>query len=173
GTPIVLGCGRLREQKNFALLIKALASLREKVAAKLVILGEGPQRKNLESLISELGLTADVSLPGEVENPLSYMAHASVFCLSSSWEGFGIVLVEALAMGLPVISTDCPSGPAEILDGGRFGELVPVGDLPALSCALEAALTHKTFDKNALIERASLFSSEAACREYRRLFAAL
>ena len=133
---VILGVGRLAPQKNFAMLIRAFAKVRQKIDARLLILGEGPERARLERLVRDLGLENDVSLPGYVENPCAYMARARVFVLSSSWEGFGNVVAEAMAVGTRVVSTDCPSGPSEILDGGRHGILVPVDDVRAMASAI-------------------------------------
>jgi glycosyltransferase involved in cell wall biosynthesis len=138
--PLVLGAGRLSAEKDFPTLIRAFARARQQRGARLVILGEGEERPDLEALIRELGLGADVALPGFVDNPYAYMARAAVLVLSSRWEGFGNVLAEAMACGTPVVSTDCPSGPAEILEGGRWGPLVPMGDVAALTEAILAQL---------------------------------
>jgi glycosyltransferase involved in cell wall biosynthesis len=134
--PVILGAGRLSRQKAFHILIQAFARLEKKIECRLVILGEGPERAHLENLVNELGLDELVDMPGFIENPYSWMARASVFALSSIYEGFGNVLVEALAVGTPVVSSDCPSGPAEILNGGRYGHLVPPGDPHALADAI-------------------------------------
>ena len=134
--PIVLGVGRLHIQKDFPTLIKAFAMVRQKRPVKLVILGDGEERPRLEALVKKLGLENDVWMPGFVDNPFTFMAKVSVFVLSSAWEGFGNVLVEALACGCPVVSTDCPSGPSEILEGGKWGKLVPVGDHEKLAEAI-------------------------------------
>jgi len=134
--PIVLGVGRLHIQKDFPTLIKAFAMVRQKRPVKLVILGDGEERPRLEALVKKLGLENDVWMPGFVDNPFTFMAKVSVFVLSSAWEGFGNVLVEALACGCPVVSTDCPSGPSEILEGGKWGKLVPVGDHEKLAKAI-------------------------------------
>ena len=131
--PLILGVGRLEPQKDFPTLIHAFAQVRQVIDARLMILGSGSQRSYLEALIQELHLENDVLLPGYVDNPYAYMAKASVFALSSAWEGFGNVVAEALAVGTPVVSTDCESGPAEILDHGKYGELVPVKDTQALA----------------------------------------
>lgn len=139
--PIVLGVGRLEPQKDFFTLLQAFTLVRRQQDARLMILGAGSQREQLESLIRELDLTDHVSLPGYVNNPYAYMANASVFALSSAWEGFGNVIAEALAVGTPVVSTDCKSGPAEILADGKYGELVPVKDAQALSKALVKTLS--------------------------------
>jgi glycosyltransferase involved in cell wall biosynthesis len=140
--PVVLAIGRLAEQKDFSSLIRAFARLRQRRRARLLILGEGELRAVLESLVEECGLTADdVQMPGFVANPFAYLAHCGVFVLSSRWEGLPGALIEAMACGAPVISTDCPSGPREILDGGLWGTLVPVGDVEALAKTLETVLS--------------------------------
>jgi glycosyltransferase involved in cell wall biosynthesis len=140
GVPVVLGVGRLTEPKNFPLLVEAFALLRQRMPSRLIILGEGEMRPVLEDLISTLGVRNDVSLPGFVPSPYPYMSRASVFVMSSMWEGLPGVLIEAMACGAPVVSTDCPSGPSEILDGGRYGHLVPVGNPQALADAIESSL---------------------------------
>ncbi len=141
GPPIILGTGRLTRQKDFETLIHAVAMVRKTRPCRLVILGEGPLRSALENLVGRLNLTEHVSLPGFVENPFAYMARARLFVLSSVWEGFGNVLVEAMAAGTPVVATDCPSGPREILEDGAYGPLVPPGDPEALGSAVEACLS--------------------------------
>jgi len=128
-----------------------------------MILGEGEERPNLEALVRELGLEEDVALPGFVENPYKYMKRAAVFVLSSRWEGFGNVLVEAMALGTPVVATDCPSGPAEILEGGKWGRLVPVGNHEALA---EATLQVLRGEKVGASARALMFSVERMLEEY-------
>jgi glycosyltransferase involved in cell wall biosynthesis len=133
--PIILGVGRLTKAKDFPTLLKAFALVRKEIDSRLVILGEGEERKNLENLARDLGIEDYIWLPGFVDNPYKYMSKASVFVLSSIFEGLPTVLVEALALGCPVISTDCPSGPKEILESGNFGKLVPVGDYIALARA--------------------------------------
>jgi glycosyltransferase involved in cell wall biosynthesis len=138
--PVVLGAGRLDQQKDFPTLIRAFAAVRSRRPARLVILGEGPERGQLESLVEELGITADVRLPGFVSNPFSYMARAAVFVLSSAWEGMPGVLIQAMACGAPVVATDCESGPREALAGGKYGRLVPVGDHLALADAIAGTL---------------------------------
>ena len=134
--PVILGVGRLTKAKDFPTLIRAFELVRRERPARLMILGEGEERPQLEALIKELGLQEDIALPGFVDNPYAYMARSRVFVLSSAWEGFGNVLVEAMACGCPVVSTDCPSGPAEILENGKYGPLVPVGDITALALAI-------------------------------------
>ncbi len=141
--PVVLAAGRFTAQKGFPTLIQAFACVRQVLPARLLILGEGEQRLALETLIRQLGLEKDVSLPGFEANPYPYMARASVFVLSSRWEGLPGVLIEALACGTPLIATDCPSGPREVLRDGQYGQLVPVGDIAALAQAIELALGGK------------------------------
>ena len=138
--PVVLGVGRLSKQKDYATLIRAFDRVRRQRVARLVILGDGPERASLEALIAELGLADQASLPGFASNPFAYMARAGVFVLSSAWEGMPGALIQAVACGAPVVATDCESGPREILQGGRYGRLVPVGDPSAMAEAILAAL---------------------------------
>lgn len=140
GTPVLVAAGRLVQQKDFPLLLHAFARLRERRRARLLIFGEGRERPALEALAQALGIAADVALPGLVANPYAAFSRASLFVLSSAWEGLPTVLIEALACGCPVVSTDCPSGPSEILAGGRYGALVQPGDAGALAGAMEQAL---------------------------------
>ncbi|HOL13816.1 MAG TPA: glycosyltransferase, partial [Bacillota bacterium] len=137
--------------------------LRRKVEAKLVILGEGPERGKLEHLVEELGLKDDVSMPGFVENPYKYMRKSAVFVLSSRWEGLPTVLVEALALGIPVVSTDCPSGPAEILENGKWGRLVPVDDPKTLTDAILEAMND---ERGKGVERARNFVLDKIVEQY-------
>ena len=152
--PVILGVGSLKSVKDFPLLIRAFALVRKHRPARLMILGEGEERKKLESLIYELDLQKDVSLPGYIENPYKYMKYSRVFVLSSKWEGLPTVLIEAMALGTPVISTDCPSGPNEILENGKWGTLVPVGDVDALAKAIMKAIDE---ERGRGIERAKVF----------------
>lgn len=138
--PVILGVGRLTKQKDFPTLIRAFALVRRERQARLMILGEGEARPQLEALVQQLRLEHDVALPGFVENPYKYMKRAALFVLSSNWEGLPNALIEALALGTRVVSTDCPSGPSEILENGRWGSLVPVGDAKALAEAILVAL---------------------------------
>jgi len=140
--PIILGVGRLVPAKDYPTLLRAFAHFRARHPARLVILGEGRERPTLEKLATELGIAADLSLPGFVENPYAFMSQASVFVLSSILEGLPNALIEALACGCPVVSTNCRSGPQEILDKGAFGALVPVGDDKALANAILHTLEH-------------------------------
>ncbi len=142
--PVVLGVGRLTGQKAFPVLIEAFAQVRKCRPARLLILGEGEERPSLEGLVRQLGLEEDVRLPGFVANPYAYMARAAVFVLSSRWEGLPTVLVEAMSLGTPVVATDCPSGPREILHGGQYGPIVPMDDPQALAEAIENCLDGRT-----------------------------
>jgi glycosyltransferase involved in cell wall biosynthesis len=142
--PVILGVGRLYPQKDFPTLIRAFGEVRKIRPARLVILGSGPEQENLEKLIQELGLEKDVALLGFVNNPYAYMARAGVFVLSSIFEGLGNVLIEALAVGTPVISTDCKSGPSEILANGKYGFLTPVGDSQKMAEAILSVLSGNT-----------------------------
>lgn len=166
--PVVIGIGKLTAQKNFACLIRAFARVRATRPARLLILGEGRQREALVSLIHELGIGDAVSLPGFVANPFAYLGQAAVFVLSSAWEGLSNVVVEALACGCPVVSTDCPSGPAEILAGGKYGRLVPVGDAAALARAISATLDDPP-PRERMLQRARFFSVDRAVEQYRQV----
>ena len=165
--PVVLGVGRLTRQKDFPTLMRAFASVREERTARLLILGEGPERGRLERLAASLGLGGEVSFPGQVENPYAVMARAALLALSSRWEGLPLVMIEALACGCPVVSTDCPAGPAEILEDGRYGRLTPVGDPAALAEAILATLREPPA-RERLRTRGQWFTPERAVREYAR-----
>ncbi len=138
--PLILSAGELCMRKDFETLIRAFARVRTQRPCRLMILGRGNYRERLLSLVGELGIAKDFSLPGFLPEPYAYMAHADLFASTSLWEGLGFVLIEALAMGTPVVSTDCPSGPREILADGRYGTLVPVGDDALLAEAISATL---------------------------------
>jgi glycosyltransferase involved in cell wall biosynthesis len=138
--PVVVGAGRLTIQKDFPALIRAFARVRQARPARLLILGEGEERSALEAVVRQLGVERDVSLPGFVSNPYPYMRRAALFVLSSRWEGLPGVLIEAMYCGARLVATDCPSGPREILADGRYGQLVPVGDVAALADAVRAGL---------------------------------
>jgi glycosyltransferase involved in cell wall biosynthesis len=140
GVPVVLGVGRLTRQKDFPTLFRAFAQLRARRDARLVILGEGEERAPLEALARELRIERDIDMPGFVDNPYAWMRCASLFVLSSAWEGSPNALTEALYLGTPVVATDCRSGPREILDDGRVGALVAVGDVSALAEAMLATI---------------------------------
>lgn len=163
-TRVILGVGRLTRQKDFVTLIHAFNEVRKKAACKLIILGEGELRPELERLIRQLSLQDEVDLPGFVDNPFKFMRSADLFVLSSRWEGLPGVLIQALACNCRVVSTDCPSGPAEILENGKWGKLVPVGDEAALADAMIFQLSNSVSDN--LTERADMFSREKAVEKY-------
>lgn len=138
--PRVLAMGRLTAQKGFDVLLRAYAGLSAEQRGQLMILGDGAEREALLAQAAELGIQDEFSLPGFVENPLPILKAADLFVLSSRWEGFGNALVEAMALGVPVVACDCPSGPAEILEAGKLGPLVPVDDVDALREAMAQVL---------------------------------
>lgn len=140
GVPVLLGVGRLTRQKDFSTLLRAFARLRAERPCRLVVLGEGRDRPALEALAAELGVAADLDLPGFSDNPYPWMARADCFVLSSRWEGSPNVLTEAMAVGTAVVATDCPSGPREVLRGGTVAPLVPMGDAAALAEAVRGVL---------------------------------
>ena len=140
GAPVVLAAGRFTWEKDFPTLIEAFAQVRQRRPARLLILGEGAERPRLEAIVRQHRLEHDVDLPGFVTNPYAYMARCALFVLSSVSEGLPTALIEALATGMRVVATDCRNGPREILQGGRVGRLVPVGDAAALATAILAAL---------------------------------
>ena len=165
--PVVLGAGSLTEQKGFDTLIRAIRYIHDQGrTCRLTIIGEGEKRKDLEALIRDLDLGGVVSLPGFADNPYEYMRAADVFALSSRWEGFGNVLVEAMACGTPVVSTDCPNGPAEILEDGKWGHLVSVGDDEALAQAIIDTLNEPPVSSDELVERVDDFSPEKIADQY-------
>jgi len=138
--PVILAVGRLNRQKDYPTLLRAFAEVRARRPARLLILGDGPLRSELEMLAAALGLGAEIRMPGFVENPWARMRRCAVYAMSSLWEGLPTVLIEALACGARVVSTNCPSGPVEILADGRFGRLVPMSDPVGLARALEETL---------------------------------
>ena len=163
--PIVLAVGALRTEKNFPLLIDAFAIIRQKRFARLVILGEGPEYAKIAKCAETSAYAADIALLGFEGNPLKYMRHAAVLALSSDHEALPTVLIEAMACGTPVVATDCPSGPSEILLGGELGALAKVGDPASLAGALENVLDRPT-PPDLLIRRAAHFSAEKAAERY-------
>lgn len=166
--PVVLGVGRLGPEKDFATLLRAIANVRRERDVRLIILGEGAERASLTALADELGITDDVKLPGFVDNPFSYMARASLYVLSSVREGLPGALIQAMACGTPVVATDCPSGPAEVLERGQYGELVPMRDPTALAAAIVRSLDAE-HDRARLIARASVFSVDESIDAYEAL----
>ena len=162
-SPVILSVGRLTKAKDYVTLIKSFNIMRSEQDARLIILGEGELRSELKALIAELGLTEFVSMPGYVENPYSYMRQSDLFVLSSQWEGFGNVLVEAMACNVPIVSTNCPSGPAEILEDGKWGTLVPVGNSELLAQAMLRSLKE---GRTNFESRVSQFTIEKAASAY-------
>ena len=164
---VILSVGSLEPRKDFSTLIRAFAAFRAKRPCKLVILGEGRERKGLLRLAKELGVERDVDLPGFMRNPYPYMRTASVFVLSSRREGASAVIVEALACGTPVVSTDCPSGPAETLQNGQVGRLVPVGDPEVMARDIERTLDSPS-QPAFLQEAASEHRADLSAKKYLR-----
>lgn len=172
GPPVVLGVGSLTPKKDFGTLIDAFARVRAQRPARLVILGEGPERRALERRAGETGFGADVELPGFVDNPFAFMARASVFVLSSVVEGLPGALIQALACGCPTVATDCPSGPYEVLEGGRYGRLVPMRDPDAMARAILATFDAPT-DRDQLRRRGDDFAADRVVATHRRVLGAV
>lgn len=163
--PVLVSAGRLVPQKGFGLLLEAFTLLNQRRPCRLIILGDGPELGPLKVKAQRLGLLDRVRFPGWVSDPYAYFRHADLFVLTSQWEGFGNVVVEALACGCPVVSVDCPTGPREILDGGSYGRLVGDRRPGTLARAMEAELTSPT-DPQRLRERAAAFSISHAADQY-------
>lgn len=163
--PIILGIGRFTKQKDFPTLIKAFSIVRSYVQCKLIILGQGPDYYKLRKLTENLEINSDVDFPGFVENPYAFLSRASIFVSTSRWEGLSNVLIEALAFGIPTIATNCPEGPKEVLDNGKYGYLVPVGDEVAIS---KAILEHfNNPPSSEFIKHGSKqFNFDACCESY-------
>ena len=170
--PVILGAGRLEARKGFADLIEAFAKAAEARPLRLMIFGEGKERAGLERLIARLGIGDKVALPGWTEDLFAHMAKASLFVLPSTYEGLPGVLIQALACGCPVVSTDCPTGPREILEGGRFGPLVPMHDVDALAKAMLETL-EAPLPRVVLQARGEDFSEDKAVTRYLDLFDSL
>lgn len=172
GPPIILGVGRLAPQKDFKTLMAAFSIVSKTRDVRLLVLGEGPQRAELESLAASLGIADRVSMPGFRPNAFPFMRKAAALVMSSQYEGFGNVLAEALACGTPVISTNCPHGPAEILEGGRYGRLTPVGDKEIMASSIMLTLDNPP--AAAMLQaHGRRFTAERAAGRYARLFADL
>ncbi|MYD96056.1 MAG: glycosyltransferase [Gammaproteobacteria bacterium] len=167
-TPVVLSVGRLAPPKDLVTLLHAFADIAKSRPARLVVLGEGPQRGDLTRLASRLGVRRIVDFAGFVLNPFAFMSKAHVVVLSSRYEGSPNVLIQAMACGTSVVSTDCPSGPREILEDGKWGALVPVGDVEAMAAAIVEVLEHPT-DPGTLVARASEYNAESSIDAYLRL----
>lgn len=166
--PILLAIGRLSAQKDFSTLLKAFAELRKTQPVKLLLLGEGEERPLLETLAKDLNLGDDLSMPGFVDNPYPYIKNADLLVSSSAWEGLPTVMIEALALGTPVVATDCPGGSGEILGGGEYGKLVEMRNPTALAESILETL-YTSVDKNKLQARGQTFSMEASAKNYLRL----
>lgn len=163
---VFLAAGRFVEQKNFALLLDGFARVfRQMPEARLILIGDGPLRARLEQQASALGIDGAIDMPGFQKNPFAWFAKADAFVLSSLWEGFGNVLVEAMACGCPAVSTDCPHGPAEILMNGQFGRLATNGDAQSLSAAMLETLRHPA-ERTMLRHRAEAFNLETTVEAY-------
>ncbi|MBL8258944.1 MAG: glycosyltransferase [Candidatus Competibacteraceae bacterium] len=168
-SPVFVAAGRLVPLKGFATLLQAFAHVRHRASARLLVIGEGPEREALLALRARLGLDQAVAFPGFYDDPLPLFARAAALVVSSQFEGFGLTLVEALACGTPVVSTDCPTGPAEILERGAYGRLVPVGDADALARAMLETL-NETPDRDRLRQRAQDYTLAAVVERYLALF---
>lgn len=165
GEQVLVAMGRLSPAKDFTTLLRAFSIVRQKRAARLVVFGKGYHREALLAVADELGVADCAHFPGHTEDPYAELAAADLFVLSSRWEGFGNVVVEAMAVGTAVVATDCPSGPREILGGGEFGALVPVGDAEAMADAVVATLMQPP-DADELRRAAARFESHFAARRY-------
>jgi len=163
--PIILSAARLERHKGFFTLLGAFAELRDKKDARLAILGQGSMREQIQDEIARLGLQEHATLLGFAHNPFAYMSKADAFVLASEFEGLPNVLVQAMAFGTPIVATDCKSGPAEILCGGKFGTLVPVGDAHALAQGLESALSRPR-QLEAMAHARSVYGARNAAHEY-------
>ncbi len=159
-SPIIISAGRLTALKGFDLLIEAFAVVRSKISVRLVILGNGECESSLRALAVERGLSEDIYFAGWQSNPFAYFKQADMFVLTSQYEGFGNVIVEAMCCGLPVVSTNCPGGPVEILGNGEFGLLVPINDVDALASAMHLVLK----DENLRLDLAA--KSLRRCRDF-------
>ncbi len=171
--PIIISAGRLVKLKAYPDLLRAFASVRKKTNCHLVIMGQGEERGNLERLADDLGISKNVAMVGFQENPFSFISNSDVFVLSSRWEGFGNVIIEAMACGVPVISTDCPYGPNEIITDGVNGLLVPVGDVEAMADAIMTLLRNHELRArlaDAGRKRAEYFSVDKMVAEYEKVF---
>jgi glycosyltransferase involved in cell wall biosynthesis len=164
-TPLIVGVGRLIRRKQFSVLLQALKRMRRHIDARLVLIGDGSRRKVLMKQVNELGLQNYVDFLGFVDNPYKYMNRADLLAHPSQHEGFGLVLVEALACGTPVVATDCPGGPSDILAGGEYGKLVDVGSRQQMADAIVSVLADPP-DSDRLIERAKDFDVGSIAERY-------
>lgn len=171
--PVIVSVGRLTKQKGYPILLRAFSHVRKYLPCRLVIIGEGEDRSKLSDLARDLGIGDDVAFLGFQKNPFKYVSRASLFVLSSLYEGFPNVILEAMALGLPVVSTDCPSGPPEIIEDGKSGLLVPVKDSDALANAITKVLRDQPLRESLGREarqRVKLFELDTIVKVYRRLF---
>nr|WP_306416259.1 MULTISPECIES: glycosyltransferase [unclassified Vibrio] len=161
----IIAAGRLIDAKDYPTLLRAISIVNEELDVTLIILGEGPLRAQLQSMVNDYNLEKAVHFKGFVNTPREYFANADLFVLSSKREGFGNVIVEALGCGTPVVATDCNYGPSEILSDGKFGKLVPVGDEKKLADAIICSLASE-HEQNKLIERAKYFAPDVVVKRY-------
>jgi len=166
--PVFLSVGRMEAAKDYPTLLRAFAILKESVPSRLIILGDGSLRPQLEALAEELGLSGFLEMPGFTNNPFQFMRRSKAVVLSSRWETFGNVLVEAMACGTQVVSTNCPSGPMEILENGDYGWLVPMNNPQALALAMKEAL-HNPRPPEKLRTHARQFSVDVVTEQYLRI----
>ncbi len=171
--PVIVAVGRLVECKDYPNLFKAFKLVLKKKPTRLVILGDGPEKENLRNLVNQMGLSSSIAFLGFQSNPFKYMKQSSVFVLSSLQEGFGNVIIEAMACGVPVVSTNCPVGPGEIIENNKNGILVPVGNYQKMSDAILGILNNLQLAKNLISsgkERAEFFSVNKSVAEYEKVF---
>ena len=166
--PIIIAVGRLTKVKDFSTLIKAFSIVNKKIPCRLIILGEGELRNELNSLAKDLNILNLISMPGFVENPYKYMKNSRIFVSSSLWEGFPNGLVEAMACGLHIIATDCEGGSAEILENGKWGKLVPVKDEVSMANAIIECLQNASCFN--VLDRANHFSTDKIISKYENIF---
>jgi glycosyltransferase involved in cell wall biosynthesis len=161
--PLIVAVGRLCEQKRYDILLQAFQQLSKEADAHLLILGDGPLRRKLGDLVSNMSLNENVTMTGHIPNPYAIIARANLFVMSSDHEGSPNSLIEAQGLGIPAVSTDCPYGPAEIIENGKTGFLVPVGDVSALcvhmSRILQDSSLSKEMGKSAKLRAHALFGS--------------
>lgn len=173
---LIISVGRLAEQKDYFTLLKAFKIVEKNLKSKLLILGKGPQEQLLKDKCYELNIEEKVVFMGFNDNPYKYMKNSDVFVLSSKWEGFGHVIVEAMATGIPVISTDCKSGPAEIINNNKYGILVPVGDYKKMANEIQNILTNNELAQKYIEKgnyRKEKFNVSSIVKEYEKIFLSL